>query len=187
MMHSGIIIGATTRTRGGILPRAPRSIPRRLPNEFYPTPPEATRALLSVERFDGSIWEPACGEGAIANVLTSAGHKVVATDLVDYGFAISGIDFNIDAAALIRVQKRRWMRKFRVDSGAAVECCDAELTLLEAKGAAWWTFGFEAYGELAQVEDDLAVTVAVLAARNPPILPRGEASSYPRWLATLGQ
>ena len=27
--------------------------PFRIPNEFYPTPPEATRALLSVEQFDG--------------------------------------------------------------------------------------------------------------------------------------
>lgn len=65
----------------------------RIPNEFYPTPPEATRALLSVERFDGSIWEPACGEGAIASVLAEAGHKVVATDLVDYGFGIPEVDF----------------------------------------------------------------------------------------------
>ena len=65
----------------------------RIPNEFYPTPPEATRALLSVEQFEGSIWEPACGEGAIASVLTDAGHKVVATDLVDYGFGIPQVDF----------------------------------------------------------------------------------------------
>ncbi|PID44236.1 MAG: hypothetical protein CSB48_02440 [Proteobacteria bacterium] len=34
--------------------------PKRAPFEFYPTPPEAVRALLSVEQFDGSIWEPAC-------------------------------------------------------------------------------------------------------------------------------
>lgn len=36
--------------------------PKRAPFEFYPTPPEATRALLSVETFDGTIWEPACGD-----------------------------------------------------------------------------------------------------------------------------
>jgi hypothetical protein len=93
MMHSCIIIGATPRSPRSGLPSTPRSIPRRIPNEFYPTPPEATRALLSVERFDGSIWEPACGEGAIANVLSDTGHKVVATDLVEYGFGVSGIDF----------------------------------------------------------------------------------------------
>ena len=68
-------------------------VPRRLPNEFYPTPPEATRALLSVERFDGPIWEPACGEGAIAEVLAQAGHPVVSTDLCPYGFGVSGVDF----------------------------------------------------------------------------------------------
>ena len=58
MMTSGIIIGASP-VRLTPQPASLRSVPRRLPNEFYPTPPEATRALLSVETFDGSIWEPA--------------------------------------------------------------------------------------------------------------------------------
>jgi hypothetical protein len=68
-------------------------IPRRIPNEFYPTPPEAVRALLSVENFDGSIWEPACGEGAISKVLAAAGHRVVSTDRYAYGFGETGVDF----------------------------------------------------------------------------------------------
>jgi len=67
--------------------------PRRLPNEFYPTPPEATRALLSVEEFNGNIWEPACGDGRIAKVLTDHGHAVVSTDLHDYGFGVAGVNF----------------------------------------------------------------------------------------------
>lgn len=46
--------------------------PKRAAYEFYPTPPEATRALLSVESFDGAIWEPACGDGAISEVLKAA-------------------------------------------------------------------------------------------------------------------
>lgn len=70
-----------------------RQRPRRIPNEFYPTPPEATRALLSVESFDGSIWEPACGDGAIAKILKAHGHAVVPTDLNAYGFGVAGIDF----------------------------------------------------------------------------------------------
>jgi len=70
-----------------------RAVPRRLPNEFYPTPPEATRALLSVESFDGDIWEPACGDGRIAKVLTDHGHAVVSTDLHAYGHGETGIDF----------------------------------------------------------------------------------------------
>lgn len=65
----------------------------RAPNEFYPTPPEAVRALLSVESFDGTIWEPACGDGAISRVLAEAGHEVVSTDLIAYGYAEAGVDF----------------------------------------------------------------------------------------------
>lgn len=67
--------------------------PRRAPFEFYPTPPEAVRALLSVERFDGTIWEPACGDGAISKVLIEAGFQVVSTDLIDRGFGRGGCDF----------------------------------------------------------------------------------------------
>lgn len=74
------------------LPDADRRA-RDIADNFYPTPPEATRALLSVEDFDGPIWEPACGEGHIATVLQAAGLSVVATDLNDRGFGAVGIDF----------------------------------------------------------------------------------------------
>lgn len=70
--------------------------PNRAAYEFYPTPPEATRALLAVERFEGSIWEPACGQGHIAKVLTEHHHDVVATDLIDYGFGQPGRDFLVE-------------------------------------------------------------------------------------------
>lgn len=71
----------------------PFRIGNRIPNEFYPTPPEATRALLSVEQFDGPIWEPACGDGGIAKVLADHGQAVVSADLYAYGFGITGVDF----------------------------------------------------------------------------------------------
>lgn len=54
-------------------------------DDFYATPPEAVRALLEVEKFSGTIWEPACGDGAIVKVLRDAGHRVYATDLVERG------------------------------------------------------------------------------------------------------
>jgi hypothetical protein len=94
-MSMGIVIGTLPRRTmaRSPIPTAFRQSPKRIPNEYYPTPPEATRALLSVETFEGSIWEPACGEGAIASVLSDAGHNVVATDLVNYGFGIPGVDF----------------------------------------------------------------------------------------------
>ena len=70
-----------------------RLSPYRAPFEFYPTPPEATRALLAAEHFDGDIWEPACGQGAIARECEAAGDRIVATDLANYGYGDSGRDF----------------------------------------------------------------------------------------------
>lgn len=67
--------------------------PKRAAFEFYPTPPEATRALLSVESFEGSIWEPACGDGAISKVLEAAGYQVISTDLIDRGYGAGGHNF----------------------------------------------------------------------------------------------
>lgn len=69
------------------------SHPLREPLEFYVTPPEATRALLSVERFANPVWEPACGDGAIAKVLLAAGYQVVASDLVQRGYGQAGVNF----------------------------------------------------------------------------------------------
>lgn len=66
---------------------------KREKDDFYPTPPEGTEALLSVEKFDGAIWEPACGDGAICKVLEANGYSVAATDLVARGYGQSGVDF----------------------------------------------------------------------------------------------
>jgi hypothetical protein len=65
--------------------------------DLYETPAVAVEALLRVLSLPtGTIWEPACGRGAIANVLRAHGHAVVCTDLVDYGAdptATYGVDF----------------------------------------------------------------------------------------------
>lgn len=60
--------------------------------DFYPTPSWATLALLSKEKFIGSVHEPCCGSGAISTVLIEAGLSVISSDLYDYGFGVSGID-----------------------------------------------------------------------------------------------
>ncbi len=62
-------------------------------DDFYPTPPEATEALLRAEQFTGPIWEPACGDGAISKVLEAAHYKVFSTDLVDRGYGEHAVDF----------------------------------------------------------------------------------------------
>lgn len=53
--------------------------------DLYETPDVATEALLRVEWLPLRIWEPACGPGRIVNVLRAYGHKVFASDLINYG------------------------------------------------------------------------------------------------------
>lgn len=62
-------------------------------DDYYPTWPAATEALLTVETFDGPIWEPACGEGDMSRVLEAAGYSVISTDLVDRGYGEPRRDF----------------------------------------------------------------------------------------------
>lgn len=61
--------------------------------DFYPTPPWATYALIGNEPFEGKIWEPACGDGAMAEALSLAGYSVQATDLCAHGYGETGHDF----------------------------------------------------------------------------------------------
>ena len=63
--------------------------------DCYDTPAVAVHALLKVEQLPHRIWEPACGTGNIVNVLRTAGHDVIATDLNDRGCPDSGsrLDF----------------------------------------------------------------------------------------------
>lgn len=60
--------------------------------DFYPTPDFATIELLKREKFNGSIYECACGDGAIAKLLPKE-NKIYATDLYDRGYGKSGVDF----------------------------------------------------------------------------------------------
>lgn len=62
-------------------------------DDFYATPPEATRALLTVESFAGPIWECACGQGHMSEELINGGNEVVSTDLVNRDYGQYGIDF----------------------------------------------------------------------------------------------
>jgi predicted Rdx family selenoprotein len=54
-------------------------------DNFYATPPEATRTLLALESFAPLVWEPACGKGAISQLLEDAGYELILSDLVDRG------------------------------------------------------------------------------------------------------
>lgn len=62
---------------------------KRAKLDYYPTPPDVTVALLDFLQIPKSatIWEPACGEHAMADVMCERGYTVYATDIRD------GVDF----------------------------------------------------------------------------------------------
>jgi hypothetical protein len=67
-------------------------------HDLYETPAAAVTALMRYVKLPGTILEPSCGPGAIVRVLREAGHKVIAADLIDYGWtpdfdAQGGVDF----------------------------------------------------------------------------------------------
>ncbi len=83
---------STYNLNGGFKPTLKRFADLEGP-DFFPTPDWATHALIDNEAFEGSIWEPACGDGAMARVLATTGCPVVATDLFDRRYGEAGVDF----------------------------------------------------------------------------------------------
>ena len=61
--------------------------------DCYGTDPEFVRLLLQHEEFTGTVWEPCCGTGLISEALIAAGYRVKSSDLHDYGYGSSGVDF----------------------------------------------------------------------------------------------
>lgn len=105
-------------------------------HDFYPTWPAATSALLTVESFDGSIWEPACGEGDMSRVLEDAGYDVISTDLIDRGYGEGGRDFLMEwspvAPNIVTNPPFRW----------AIEFTDRALQLTTGKVALFLRLAF---------------------------------------------
>lgn len=62
---------------------------KRSKSDFYPTPWEATAALLNYLKIPRGrfIWEPACGKGDMSKVLRDYGYSVIETDIQ------TGVDF----------------------------------------------------------------------------------------------
>jgi hypothetical protein len=61
--------------------------------DFFPTPAWATHALINNEDFKGDIWECACGDGSMSEVLETTGNKVISSDLINRGYGEGGHDF----------------------------------------------------------------------------------------------
>ena len=83
---------ATYNLNGGFKPTIKRFADLDGP-DFFPTPSWATFALADNERFDGGVWECACGDGAMSNVFEGIGCNVQSSDLFDRGYGEHGVDF----------------------------------------------------------------------------------------------
>lgn len=62
-------------------------------NDYYATEPKAAELLCEVETFSPYIWECACGEGHLSEVLKAKGYRVFSTDLVNRGYGDRIVDF----------------------------------------------------------------------------------------------
>lgn len=55
-------------------------------HDYYATEPKAVELLLQQEKFNHYVWECACGEGHISEVLKSHGYNVKSSDLYNRGY-----------------------------------------------------------------------------------------------------
>lgn len=66
---------------------------RRADNDYYATPQNGTIPLLDREQFQGEIWECACGEGYMSEVIKQYNPNVYSTDLIYRNYGVGNIDF----------------------------------------------------------------------------------------------
>lgn len=54
---------------------------KRHPQDFYIEPQWCSERLFAVERFEGRVWDPACGTGRIVMSAQRAGYETIASDI----------------------------------------------------------------------------------------------------------
>lgn len=107
---------------------------------------------------------------------------------------------DLNPVRTIATTKVRWARKFDTTGPSPLEIplgadekrldrqplpaagCNVELTKVGVANETWWTFGFEAFGTLGTIENDLRAVAAIMVARQPPGIGNGILASYPAWL-----
>lgn len=62
------------------------SVVDREQNDYYATEPRALEMLLELEKFYPYVWECACGEGHLSEVLKRHGYYVRSSDIIDRGY-----------------------------------------------------------------------------------------------------
>lgn len=96
-------------------------------DDFYRTPAYATEALLQREIFNGTIWEPACGDGAISRLLPAC---PLSTDLIDRGYGKPGIDFLTTLRRVNHVVTNPPYKLAQAFVEHALECADRKVAML---------------------------------------------------------
>lgn len=84
-------------TRAGLQPYGGGKVPRRK-SDLHPTHPSAPEAFARIEAgrmraWDDVVFEPACDPGLLARVFEIHGFRVLASDLLAYGYGEAGRDF----------------------------------------------------------------------------------------------
>lgn len=69
------------------------SLGERQPHDFYATDPQGAYDILELKPAIHNIWEPCCGAGHLAKVFAEKDVLGKATDLNNYGYGTSGVDF----------------------------------------------------------------------------------------------
>jgi len=57
-------------------------------NDFYPTPESTTKSLMEREEFEGEVFECACGDGAMSEVIKRYNPEVYSSDLINRSYGI---------------------------------------------------------------------------------------------------
>lgn len=75
---------ATAKLRGPLRKRESHLWDRHA-EDWYVEPSWCSTRLFEAERFEGQVWDPACGMGRIAEAAAAAGLPWICTDLIDRG------------------------------------------------------------------------------------------------------
>lgn len=62
-------------------------------NDYYATEPKALEEIINKLNLDKNVWECACGEGHLSEVLKRYGFNVYSSDLVFRNYGVGGVDF----------------------------------------------------------------------------------------------
>jgi len=113
-------------------------------NDFYPTPRIGTLGLLKVEKFIGDIWEPACGDGAMAIVLREFGYEVLGSDIEPRNYGMT-LDFlkstELEAPNIVTNPPFKIMQEFATHAlglGCEKLCLLGKLAFLEGQDRTKW-------------------------------------------------